>query len=131
MAKIEELYLTDIKHSKDHIRTEGGNLETISGIENVRQALFHRLITEKGSIVHRPLFGVGAKQYQNVTMTLAKKEELALEIKEQFEQDERVEEVTGVLYNATDFEPEKFSIILRVNLVGYGEDTITFTPFGD
>lgn len=129
MATIEEAYLTDIKHNKDHVRTASGDLETISGIENVTQNLYHRLITEPGSIVHRPLFGVGAKSFQNVTLTLSKKEEFALIVKEQFEQDERVNEVTGVLFNTTDNEPEKSTIIVRVDLVGYGEKTITFTPF--
>lgn len=129
MATAVEIYLTDIKHKGDMVRTSQGNLEKVSGLENAYQQLFHRLITTKGAVVHRPNYGVGAKNYQNVTMTLANQRALALEIKDQFEQDERVEEVTGVLFETEDLEAGKFTVICRVKLVGYGEQSLEFTPF--
>jgi phage baseplate assembly protein W len=131
MADIEEIYLTDIKHEDDFERNSSGNLELISGLDNVKAALFRRLITSKGTIIHRPEYGVGIKDYQNAPATLDTKRKLALEIQEQFLRDVRVESVDGVTMETDDFSPEKTTIKVTVSLVGYGETEMEFQPFGE
>lgn len=129
MATLEEYYLRDIKHRKDMIRTDGGDLETEVGLDKVKNKLLRRLITVPGSIIHRPTFGVGILQYQNATLTFAKKQEIASRIQDQFLEEPFVEEVTGVSINNSDYEPEKFIIKVSVVLEGYQEQTIEFLPF--
>ncbi len=131
MGTIEETFLTDIKFDSDFVRSEGeGDLDTISGLENVRQALLRRLITTPGAIPHRPDYGVGVKLYQNSPLTLAAQRQLAQEIRDNFIQDERVEDVTAVSISADDLEPDKTVIAVRIKLVGYGETDMAYQPFG-
>ncbi len=129
MANVEEIYLRDTKHRKDFSIVDG-DLETESGIENVENAIFRRIITEKGSIAHLPNYGIGIKSYQNAPTSLQNQRRLALDIEEQIPQDPRVIELLGVEIQTDDLKPEKLIIIARIDLVGLGEQTLTFIPFG-
>lgn len=129
--QLDETYGTDIRHYKDFVRTAEGDLETISGLDNVKEAIFRRIVTTKGSIVHRPNYGCSLKNYQNAPASLANKRKLALEIQDQVEEDPRVRELLGVDFISSDTEPEKFELKIRVDLAGYGEAEMTFKPFGD
>jgi phage baseplate assembly protein W len=131
MATAEEIYGKDIAHKSDYIVTPTGDLDTIAGLENVKDALLRRLVTTPGSLIHRPNYGVGIKSYQNAPSSLAYQRELAGKIKEQFELDPRVDEVLGVAVDYDDLEPQKVLIKVRLNLVGYGETAMNFIPFGD
>lgn len=134
MALVDELYLTDIKHRSDFVQTSGagnlGDLELETGRENLRQALLRRLMTSPGSIVHRPTYGVGIKDYQGSVSTLDQKRSLAQKISDQFEEDDRVEEVLGVRVESEDETPEKVKITVRVKPIGLTEIQVSYTPFG-
>lgn len=131
MATIEEILQNDIAHSADFIVSSTGDIDTISGLANIKQALFHRLLTSPATLIHRPNYGVGIKDYQNAPATLATKQKLALRIQEQFEQDDRVEEVTGVSVNFDAQDPSKTVILVRVKVAGYDESSLNFIPFGE
>jgi len=122
MTTINEALLKDIKHVKDYVIRDGtGDLDTIEGLDNMKQALLRRLITEKGAIIHRPDYGVGLKQFQNAPNRLDDRRQLALRINEQFLEDDRVQEVLGVQVNSEDLTPDQVTIVVRVLVVGYGE----------
>jgi phage baseplate assembly protein W len=130
MANITEVLKTDLYHDRDLVKTEiGGDIQTLSGLENMKAALLRRLMTEPGTVIHRPLYGVGMKQFQNASMTLSNQRAIALKINEQFIRDERVEKVLGVSINSSDTRPELLTIVVRVKLVGYEEQELSFTPF--
>ena len=129
MATIEEFYGRDIRHREDFFRTATGDLETEAGLANMLNQLYRRLITVPGSIIHRPNYGVGIKQYQNVTLTLAVRQRIALAVKDNFETDPRVQEVTSVSFDTVATEAGKFRITVVVDLVGYGEQSVQFKPF--
>lgn len=129
MPTINDFYLRDIKHRDDFEITESGNFVLEDGLDNIKNQLYRRLITVPGAIIHRPDYGVGIKRFQNATMTFAQKQELATRIQEQFEADDRVSSVTGVSIKNSDNEPEKFIVSIRVELVGFGETDIQYTPF--
>jgi phage baseplate assembly protein W len=132
MSSLDELLLTDIKHSSDFMQASGsGDISLVSGLDNVTDALLRRLVTEPGAFIHRPEYGVGIKRFQNAPGTLATKRELATRITKNFESDPRVESVLGVTVINDDYTPEKFTIIVRVKIIGYGERAMTFTPFGE
>lgn len=126
-----DVYLKDIAFKSDFVLTASGDLDTIEGLENVKEALMRRLITSPGTVVHRPEYGVGIKDFQNSLNSLEKRRRLAARIAEQFVLDERVESVTGVSVNSDDNNPGMVSITVRVKLVGYDEQQMTFVPFGE
>lgn len=129
MSQIEDFFLEDIQFNGDIKTAPNGDLALLRGIKNLKQALFHRLITVRGSLAHRPGYGVGIKTYQNQVATLAKQREIALEIKNQFEQDFRVDKLLSVSFKA---EPNGiFTVTYKVQVKGIGEVEETADPFGD
>jgi hypothetical protein len=131
MATLDEVMQTDIAFTNDFGVGATGDIDTIAGLANLKQALFNRLTTEQGSLIHRATYGVGVRQWQNAPATLASKRSLALRIQEQFLLDDRVEEVTGVSINFDDINPSKTVIVVRVKAKGYDETQMSFIPFGE
>jgi hypothetical protein len=129
MSQAEDFYLHDIQFSNDIFPAPNGDFQLIKGINNLKQALFNRLVTVQGSLSHRPLYGVGIQLYQNDVSTLAKQREIALKIKNQFTQDFRVLSVTGVSFTLLD--DGKFEVTYKVEAAGLGTVTDTVNPFGE
>jgi len=132
MASITEILLTDIAHKKDFLRQEGtgGDIQTVSGIENFRQAMLRRWITVPGTLAHRPEYGAGLKLDQNTVPTLQKKQEMAQRIREQALRDPRTESVTKVLFEIDDLKPDLSTITVTIKPIGLEETQIEFLPFG-
>lgn len=128
---LDDIFLVDIAHKRDLVATPSGDIATISGKENLRGALYRRLITVPGSVIHRPNYGVGVALFQNTLARLSKQQELALLVKEQFEQDDRVIQVNGVQFIQDAVNPHQWTIYVRVQPVAIDEQTMSFTPFGD
>lgn len=131
MANIEETLGKDLAFKNDLVRSSTGDLDTIAGVANVKMALLHRLMTVPGSLIHRPLYGVGLKEYQNAPSSIAVLRSLAIRIQEQFEQDPRVEMVEGVRIEKSDERPDLTYVIIRVKIVGYGETEVKSIPFSE
>lgn len=131
MATIEEQYLTDIAHKKDFLVAADGDLQTITGVENAKQALIRRLMTQQGSLVHRPDYGVGIKDFQNAVNSIENQRRLALRIQEQFLRDFRVEEFIGMRVTQSQTVPSQVTIFFKVKLRGFGEVEVDFKPFGE
>lgn len=131
MSSIDEFLKTDLAFKKDLVPTASGDLDVISGMENVKEALFRRLITTPGTLIHRPEYGVNVKQFQGALNSLENQRRLAMAIQEQFEQDERVEKVLGVSIDSKNRTPDLVIVNVRVKIVGYGETSFGFVPFGD
>jgi len=106
-----------------------GDLELISGIANLKQRLFARLMTAKGSLCHRPNFGVGIATYQGEISSIDTKRKIASDIKEQFELDPQVEKVTSVLIEKNQENDSQFEITYKVDAIGLGEVVSTVDPF--
>lgn len=129
MSQINDNFLQDLEFKSDFKAAPNGDFSIIKGIENLKQALYHRLITVQGSLVHRPEYGVGVQTFQNDVGSLARQRQLALIIKQQFEQDARVSEVKTIKFNKD--ANGVFFIQYVVEAVGIGELTDTVEPFGD
>jgi phage baseplate assembly protein W len=130
LALLEERLLRDLAHKKDLVRTAAGDLDTIAGLRNLKEAMLRRLVTQPGSLVHRPDYGVGLKDYVNSVNTLAGQESLALRIKEQFERDDRIESVESMSFDVQDELPDRLTIFVKVNIRGFQEAQFEFVPFG-
>lgn len=131
MSQLDEFLKRDIAFKSDFVATPSGDLEIIAGLENLKEALFRRLVTTPGSIIHRPTYGVNLKAFQNSIANLETKRRLALAIREQFEQDPRVEKVTGVSILKDDNKPDLIIVNCKVAVRGYGEIGFQFEAFGD
>lgn len=130
MSNINDSFLVDLQHGGDFSNNEKGDLKTISGKDNLRQAILHRLITSPNTIVHRPEFGVGIKSYQGIISSLEKQRELAVKIREQLLEDERIESVDSVKFDEdTDYRSGTFIVHLKVTASGIGELDESINPF--
>ncbi len=123
---VDKSYLIDLYHSKDFAKTKTGDLLQVSGRENLRQALWHRITTVPGTLAHRPLYGVGIQQYEGAFASITTQRAIALKVKEQLEQDSRVEEVTGIQLRQDEVNSSLFFLIVRIIPVGYNEVTEEF-----
>jgi len=130
MADVSEFFLLDLVHDEKLKEAANGDLDSITGIKNLHQALLHRLITQPGSLIHRPDYGVGIKDYQNAVGSLATFRKLASVIDEQFRRDFRVEDVRGVDIQQDPVNPGLFKLVVTVSAAGYAELPLTFIPFG-
>lgn len=131
MADIEETFLQDIAHKNDMAEAADGDLQAVAGLSNIKQALYNRLITYPGSLIHRPEYGVGIKDFQNAINNLANQRNLALRIEEQFKRDLRVQDVLNVRFSVDDNDPTRLNVYVKVVLAGLGEQDLQFVPFGD
>ncbi len=127
---LTDAFGTDIAHNGDLVRTSGGDVATVTGLANMEQALFHRLITVPGTLIHRPTYGVGAPLYQGAISSFAAQQKFAQNIKEQFLQDPRVLAVTSISISTNDSNPQQTLVKVFVTLVGYIDAIpMEFTPF--
>lgn len=129
MSRINENFLIDLEFGVKE--AQNGDIQLISGIENLKQALFNRLITVKGSLSHRPDYGVGVQLWQGAVGSIDKQRQLAIEIKKQFEKDPRVSKVTSVAIKPDESNPSIFIVQYKIEAVGIGELVADVQPFGD
>lgn len=130
MSRIDESFFQDLDFGiGDFSQAPNGDFEQITGVENLKQRLFHRLITVKGTLAHRPLYGVGLPLYQNSLGSIGKQRELALEIKNQFLEDSGVESVDSVIVKQE--KDGQFLIQYKVTARGIGSvsDSASFEDF--
>ncbi len=129
MATIHQTFLKDLAHKKDLLKTATGDLATAEGVANLQSALFARLVTTPGSLVHRPDYGVGIKSYQNGLNLLSKQREIATRIEANYSRDPRVEKVLGVGIIYDDLDPSKTIIKVRLKPIGLEAISMEFVPF--
>lgn len=126
-----DAFKTDIAHRGDYLRSPSGDLDRISGLANLKQALFHRLMTVPGTLVHRPTYGVGLPLYQNNLSSFVAQQKLASLIEEQFLRDPRVSKLSSVGFIADDLNPQLTVVRISIKPVGYSDGVeMVFTPFG-
>jgi phage baseplate assembly protein W len=130
VADIEEILLRDLQHSKDLV-ADDGDLATLAGLANIKAAVLRRIMTTKGSVVHRPDYGCNLKALQNSPVTLAVKEKFAQELVDQFKNESRIEAITQVSFFNEDKSPEQLRIVVKFKVAGYGEASVEIVPFGE
>lgn len=131
MSTEVEVFQTDIAFKADFVKTASGDLDRAEGLANFKEAILRRCVTVRGALVHRPNYGIGIQRYLGKLNSIAAQQQLAQEIREQLEADERTEKVTGIQVKLDDNNPFKVVIIVRVKPVGYDEVAISITPFSE
>ena len=123
MARIQDILKKDLGFKVDASDkpSKRGDYPSFQNLENVREALMRRLITQPGSLAHRPLYGVGIRSYVNRINNISTQRELAELIKEQFERDSRVESVLGFNFEQDKNNASLIKINVKIKLVGIDE----------
>lgn len=87
---------TDIYFRNDYSVTSAGDYLLVSGLKNLREAIYRRLITRPGEYKHVPSYGVGLLTYLKKPLTNQVIDELRTVITEQLLQERRIETVAHV-----------------------------------
>lgn len=122
MSIFNDVYLNDLNFDVN----SKGDLDSISGISNVKKSLYRRLLTVYGSMINRPDYGVGIKRFLGSLNSMSVKRQLSLEIQEQFEKDDRVLKVLGIQIKDNQNNSSMIEISCRVLLVGDVEENFKF-----
>jgi phage baseplate assembly protein W len=86
----------DLLGGRDAALTAAGDLPTVRGLDNLRRAIFRRLVVSPGEWKSRPDYGVGIKQFLKKPLTAARKAELYNRIVENLRRDARIERIDAV-----------------------------------
>jgi len=89
----------------------------------------NRLVTSPGSLVHKPEYGVGVKDFQGKVYSLQEQRELLTRIKENLELDPRIVKVTAVKINVDTANPDLFTIVVSLDAIGYNNIVEEYKPF--
>lgn len=106
--------------------TSGGDYVRVGGIDNLRAAIYRRLITPPGSFRFRPSYGVGVGQYVKKIRNQATLDSLRIKIIDQLSQDKRIQAVDATLDTTTVNGKEVLRVIVKVTAGGQDK---TFEPF--
>ena len=120
----------DLYFENDLDSTASGDLRTVEGLENLKQAIYHRLITNQGSLAHRPDYGIGINRYAGAIGRLATQQELMVALQEQFQNEERISSLEGLAIDQDAKNPGLFTVRLTVRAVGIQQTTVSLGPFG-
>jgi phage baseplate assembly protein W len=121
---------TDLAFDSDLEVTPTGDLDTISGLANFREAVLRRIFTSPGSVIHRPNYGVGLKSYLNNINSLSRQQALLVALQTQLPLDPRVDSVTSLSVNSDDDTPGQVTIVVSVQPVGYTEIAVALNVGG-
>jgi phage baseplate assembly protein W len=121
MGRTEDSYKIDLAHDGDFKVSSTGDLQTIKGLNNLKQALYNRLVTPLGAIVHRPEYGIGIQRYKSSTITIEEQRQIALDVQDQFTNDPRVEKVSSVRVEPNENRTGIYRIFVKIKPIGYNE----------
>lgn len=82
-----------------------GDVPRLSGRDNLARAVHRRLVTQPGSLVHRPTYGCGVLGYLGTANSQATRSKLANTIRANLLQDRRLKDVTVSLAVGTAEDP--------------------------
>ena len=105
-----------------------GDLAVASKLPRLKEALIRSLITNTGTLLHRPSYGAGLLQYQNAPLSIDMQQRLVKLISSALVKDPEVTSVNEVsLSEATT--PNGVLIRIRVSAGGYENVSFDFRPF--
>lgn len=79
-----------------------GDIECVSGLENLMQSIVHKLMTSKGEIPLHPEIGCDLRKLVGKSMTFREISKAKLEVEKTIKSDSRVKEIRNLYVNAYD-----------------------------
>ena len=129
LSKIDESMKIDIRFNGDIVPTTGGDIETVTGLNNLRQAIFNRLVTTPGSYAYRPNYGIGIKRFKNIVGNLPVQEQIMLQMQDQFADEPRIESLESLSFERDNEDPSKTVVKLSVRATGEVVQDFSLGPF--
>lgn len=120
-AQEAELFGRDVYHEAggDVLASPSGDLTTIEGRANLRQALHQRLIAAPGDLPWAPDYGVGLRKDVNKLITPSQIRRWRARIRAQLLQDDRISEIVAVSVTSAEGEAK---ITVSVTFRDVGSD---------
>ena len=94
--QIRKQYGTDLFFDEDYLITNKGDYQLLHGIANLRQAIYHRLITKPGEYKFVPEYGVGITTYVKRKRTTNNLDRLKNAITDNLLRDSRIRDIPKI-----------------------------------
>lgn len=105
-----------------------GDLDQISGEANLKEAIYRRLFTVKGTLAFRPDYGAGVQRHLNSILNISTQRKIANEIGEELPKDPRIQKVSKVAV----YKDSSNVVHIKVSVIPIGGGEISFNfPVGD
>jgi phage baseplate assembly protein W len=104
-----------------------GDYATVTGLENLRLSIWHRLATRPGEYRVNPGYGVGLSDYVKAKITSTNLYELQHRITDNLRRDRRIAKINSVKAEAAVYGGQP-GIKVTVNITAYGKD-VTVGPY--
>jgi phage baseplate assembly protein W len=98
---VRDVYGYDIAFKQGFQLTAGGDYVRLGGVDNVKAAIYRRLITRPGEYRFRPGYGVGIQDFVKKPPTTALLDQLRQRIIDQLTLDQRIAQVDVTVESAT------------------------------
>ena len=123
VKELQKLFGTDILFENDYALSSAGDFVLLSGIPNLRAAIYRRLFTRPGEYKFVPEYGVGIQSYVKRRRTPSVLRELKARIEEQLLRESRIDEVLKVSI-------ERIANGIKINIaIRAAGRALRFTPF--
>lgn len=105
----------DVKITGDYEKSATGDVQLIDGLQNLKEAIYRRILTTPGEVIHRPSYGVGLKRYTNRPSNIYNQQELANAIRLNILNEQRIERINSISCQWVD------NIVhINISVVAYG-----------
>ena len=122
----KDLFGYDILFRDGDLVKANGDYVRVGGVDNLRAAIYRRLITKPGEFRFRPTYGVGVASYVKKAQTQANLDALRTRIIDNLLQDKRINEVDVTIQSITLNGEYVLQVYVRVTALG---NKLTFQPF--
>lgn len=96
--------------------------QIIAGLGNLRQAIYHRLITNPGELFAHPDYGAGLEEYVSAPINLETRAEITRRIKDQLMKEPRVHKVTKINVRTGDSTTAIGTLIIEIGIIPIGDN---------
>jgi len=118
IPRSQEVFLQDLRFEGDLKPTDSGDADRVHYLENLRQAVLHRLITVPGAVPLSPDYGVGLPRWRGRINSVPEQERLMRRIQEQLALDPRVKEVESLRIRPQKDDPKVTVVTVGITAVG-------------
>ncbi|QKE56354.1 baseplate assembly protein [Bacillus phage YungSlug] len=95
-----------------------GDLKTVRGVRNLKQALLMRLSIPLGGLLHHPLYGTGLHDLLGVPNTYDNQQKIRIEIERTIRADKRVKDI---LIDSFTLEKDTIKVTIKITAIGLEE----------
>jgi hypothetical protein len=127
-AAIEkDIFGVDLLWTNDLKVTPKGDWQEVNGLDNLRRAIYRRLMVKPGEYRLRPTYGVGVGLFVKRAMPKSRLDELRQRIVEQLSREKRIDKIVEVLLTPTTFGHDT-GLVIKIT-VQVGGQIVRFKPF--